>query len=170
MRKHLLERHNLLFGQVSAIIDQYVETWNFVPDLLPESAVDLVADEDSGSVVLECFAGFAYIDSVHPALRAEIFPPHFETPAAIDAYLQDMNLFSNELLKVAMIDVEVVNPFPDSSSLRVGVEEFLQRIGRIVHTYSSCRALQRCPRHTVLSPADHRRKFPHQFTSEPWIM
>jgi hypothetical protein len=50
------------------------------------------------------------IDARDVAPRPEICPPHFEAPAAQHADLDEMHISVDELLQMAMINVEIMVP------------------------------------------------------------
>jgi hypothetical protein len=169
MREHFLEGHNLLLGQMSAVVDQDVKPGDLPLHLLPESAVGLIANEDPGVIVFESLAILSYIDPVDSAPRAKIFSPHVETAAAIHADFQHVDFFPDEFLKVPMVDVEVVRPLPDAPAFSVRIEKFLKRVGEAVLAYSVRGIVRRGPQRAVLPAANHGGKLPHELTGKPGI-
>src|SRR5262245_6061438 len=102
MRQHLLESHDLLFGLVSAVVDDDVDSGHLPAQRLPECAVGLVADEDPRALVLICFAGRLDVDAVDMTAGPEVRLPHVEASAAVHADLHEVNFLADELAEVTL--------------------------------------------------------------------
>ena len=88
-RQKFLKSDDLVLGKVTAIVDDDVNSGNFLPEAFSKFPVALVADEYVYGVAFIGFAGWFDINAEDLAARAEIISPHFQAAAAIDADLQD---------------------------------------------------------------------------------
>jgi hypothetical protein len=122
MGKHLFQRHQLLFGFVAAIVDEDVNPRMLMLESLPEPAIRLVAYRDARPIVLVHPARFLDVDAVDLALRAEILSPHRKAASAVNPDFEHVHLASHELAEMPMVELEVVDPFPDARTLPVGLE------------------------------------------------
>jgi hypothetical protein len=122
IRQHLLERDDLMLGDMAAIVDKDVDGGRLLPKCPPESRVGLVPDANGDTRAFERPASFMNVDTRDVASGSEILPPHIEAAAAQDSDLDQVDLLADEFLEMTVIDVEVVAPFPDASPFFVRVE------------------------------------------------
>jgi hypothetical protein len=132
MRQQLLDRYQLLNRFMAAIVDYDVDTRYLRLQALQEISISLVADEHRYPIVLVNSTGVLNIHSINMTLFAKIFPPHLKAAATINADLEYVHLLSSELLKMAVIDIEIVIPLKNTvtggHSLEIGAE-WIREIG-----------------------------------------
>ncbi len=95
---------------MSAIVDHNINARYIFLEIFPERSVGLVSHKYLGLAILVSLAFFVDVDAVDSAFGTEIFLPHVQTATAKDSDLYDVHLLPHELLKIAVIDVEVVQP------------------------------------------------------------
>jgi hypothetical protein len=54
--------------------------------------------------------------------------PHIHTSAAINADFENMNFLSAKLMKMTMINIEIMVPLPNSRPLLAAVKKIPQRV------------------------------------------
>src|SRR5580704_2711651 len=128
MREHCFQRNYLLFGLMTAVIDNNVYLRYFFLEPFPEGRVRLIADEDLDAVTRVGFAFFSYINSVNCAFWAKIVLPHFQAASAEDSDFNHVYFLADKLSKMPVINVEVVSEFPDAPAGRVGFKKKRQWI------------------------------------------
>ena len=79
----------------------------------------LVANEYLSPFILIDLAVLFDVDSDDSRFRAEVVSPHSEATAAVNTNLKHMDISADELLKMTVVNVEVVSPLPDSRSFSV---------------------------------------------------
>src|SRR5260221_10890219 len=113
---------------MAPIVDNDVNALNFLFEPPPEIAVALIANKHFDGVALIRLTGRLDIDAINLAARPEVIPPHLKTPAAVDPDLKNADSAVPESPEVAVVNVKVMTPLPDSGALRVRIKEKLQRI------------------------------------------
>lgn len=114
MGEHLLKRCDLLMDKVAAVIDNHIKRWNFGTHALPKSSICLIPDQNGDSLSFIDAAGRFDVHTEDTAAIAEIGTPHVEAAAAIDADFENVDWFADKLGKMAIIDVKVVLPLPQT--------------------------------------------------------
>ena len=177
MGKQFLERKDLMVRHVTAVIDNDIDQWSGRFEVAPECLIALITDADLDLIRFISLAGWLDVDAVDDRLRTEIVCPHGQTAAAVYPDLKDMNWPVSKWSKVAMIDVEIMFPFPYAGASSVSVEIvterdlMAQRIGLTVgfviadsRPISPCRGLRLTSRPrgeiTELTNAPMRMAFP----------
>lgn len=110
--KHGLESGNLLLRLVAAIVDQDINLRDLLPKRPPKQRVRLVADEDSGSVLFVDTASGFDVDTIDVTSVTEVFVPHRQASTTVDSNLHEVDFPADKPPKVALVDVEVMAPFP----------------------------------------------------------
>src|SRR5215469_16181018 len=113
---------------MTAIIDNDIQRRNLLAKVLPEFAVFLITDKDFYAMALVFAAVWLDIHAIDVCFWAEIIPPHLKAAAAINTDLKDMDLLAAEALKVAIIDVEIMQPLPDTVAFGAGIKKLAQVI------------------------------------------
>src|SRR5208282_375534 len=93
--------------------------------------IRLVSYEHLYALVFVKLAGGLDIDPKDTALRTKIMPPHVQAPAAVYSDFQHIDGSPPELVEMAMVNIEIVTPFPDTPPLSVRVEIRPQGIRRL---------------------------------------
>ncbi len=129
--KNLLHRDALLSRRVSAIVDNDVRCGECaIPKHPPPKQwVGLIADEYVCSGLFVCTTGGFDIDSIDLRRWAEIVSPHVERPARIHTDFNDYEAWPMpQRCEVAVVNVEIVAPFPDAATITPGIKKRFQLI------------------------------------------
>src|SRR4051812_21335874 len=117
MGQYLFQRDQLLFRLMTAIIDHHIDRFISLAKRSPELAVRLIADGDFRLLILVGSTLRRDIDAGDAHPRTEVVTPQIEASTAVNADLHDMRVRPHEFSEVAVINVEVVKPFPDPAAL-----------------------------------------------------
>lgn len=105
-----------------AIIDHSVEYGNLGAKPRPEIHIGLVADEDLSLRIFIDAARWFYINTVNGRSRPKIVSPHIEAATAVHSDFQYPGISVAKACKMLLIDVEIVLPLPDFTSVNAAVE------------------------------------------------
>jgi hypothetical protein len=128
MGEQLLKADDLLFGLVSAVIDDKIKERHFPPKLAPEISIGLIADKHFDQVVLVGLACWFDVNAINVSFGAKIVAPHFKAAAAVNANFKHVGFATSETAEVSMVDVKIVIPLPNAATLPMAVEEIAQRV------------------------------------------
>ncbi len=111
--QHFLKGCNLLIGSMAAIIYQDVNFAYLFFEGRPKLTILLVAYENRHIVSLVFLTFWFDIDAINMASVAKIGSPHIQTTSAEYANFHNMSRLSDKATQVAMIEIEIVLPFPN---------------------------------------------------------
>src|SRR4030095_9557564 len=113
---------------MATVIDYNIDHRDLRLDVFPEAPICLVAHKNLRPSIFIYSAGSLYVHPVDITMLTEVLPPHFEASTAIYSYFKDVYLSPYELTKVMVIDIEIVNPLPDASTLCARIKIQPERI------------------------------------------
>ena len=119
---------------MTAVINNDINILYLLPEVSPKITVALVSDENLGPFVFVGPALRPQIDPVNKRLRSKVRFPHGETAAAKDSYLNYSDFLSHKLLKMTMINLEIMLPLPNASAVGHRLEICSQWIWSIAVT------------------------------------
>jgi hypothetical protein len=90
--------------------------------LCPKLTICLISYENTCALVFIHFAIFFRIHTIDVTLGTEIFSPHFKASPTVNSHFKYMHLVSHEFFEVAMVNIKIMNPFPNTSSFFVKIE------------------------------------------------
>src|ERR1700677_1695596 len=109
-----------------AVVEHDVDLRMLFNKSLPKSRIGLIADRHANPVCLVYSTRRLNVDAVDAGLVTEVVEPHSETAAAVDADFDHVDRLVDEPMKMAVVDVEVMAPFPDTGPLPQAVEVLLE--------------------------------------------
>src|SRR5262245_51477116 len=113
---------------VTAVINNHIDQWSGRLEVAPECLVTLIADADPDLVRFINLAGWLDVDAVDDRLGTEIVCPHGQTAAAVYPDLKDMNWTVAKWRKVAVVNFEIMFPFPYAAASSVSVKIVSERV------------------------------------------
>ena len=127
MVKKLLECRYLLLHCVAAVIDEDVDPWYLLPQLLQKIPVRLRTDENTHIAFLEDLASRVDIHPAYSRVQAKILFPHLQAAALGHTNLDYHNVLASPARKMPVINVEVMMPLVNQAP-GVGSELLLEFI------------------------------------------
>jgi hypothetical protein len=128
MGEQFLKADDLLFGLMSAVIDDKIKDRHFRSKPAPEFSIGLIADEHFDHAALVALARLLDVNAINVCFGAKIVAPHFEAAAAVYANFKHVGFAISETAEVSMVDVKIVIPLPNAATLPMAVEEIAQRV------------------------------------------
>lgn len=122
MWKQLFQRDNLLVCFVSTIIHHNVEFGNLLFEGTPKLSIGLVTYKYSRRVIFIDLTVLFDVNSIYVTIFSKILLPHEQAATAIHPYFKNMNFPVYELLKISMINIEIMIPFPNARAAHQIVE------------------------------------------------
>jgi hypothetical protein len=128
-REQFLETDHQVFHAMPTVIDQHVDTSAMRAQLTEEAAIGLAADQDFAAGFQNIGAFGIDIDPDDARLRAQVLTPQLQRAAVKHADFDQGDGLSAKALQMAMVDVEVMQPFVDGAA-QMGIEQGAQRVVR----------------------------------------
>src|SRR5436309_2126584 len=100
---------------MASVVNDDVENRDLLPEAPPEITVGLISNEYAHRITFVSFAGRFDVDAIYFAPRSEVVSPHLQAAATVDADFQDVCIASAKTVEVAVVDLKVVVPLPNSA-------------------------------------------------------
>jgi|SRR6185312_17405857 len=129
MAEHLFEGNPLLIVFVAPVVDYDIQQRDLLPDAPPKAAIRLIADQYLDTLALIAATCRLDVNPIDVRTGPKIVLPHIEAATAVNPDLHNVDIFISELFKVAVVNVEIMNPLPDAAATAVTFEVLTKWVG-----------------------------------------